>query len=90
MQGVVEVVGPLGVEPVAAGSRRAHEPGVVEVALGDEPQRAAEVGAPARRTSVGAAASRMWMADCVDDGVHGVEAQPVDVVVAQPHAGRCR
>ena len=41
----MEVVAPAGVEPVAAGLRRSHQPRIVEVALGDR----ATAGAPAGR-----------------------------------------
>ena len=44
VQGVVDVVVPLGVEPVAAGLARGDQPRVVEVGLGDQRQRPAEVG----------------------------------------------
>ena len=80
VHGVVEVVAPLRVEPVAAGLARRDQPRVVEVGLGDQRQRPAAGGptAPRPRSPAprGGARSRV-----VGERVHGVEPQPVDVVV---------
>src|SRR5258705_479300 len=43
--GVMEIVGPVRVQSVAAPRRRAHQPRIVEIALGDEHEAAAEFGA---------------------------------------------
>ena len=83
VQGVVDVVAPLRVQPVAAGLARRDQPRVVEVRLGDEGQRAAQVRRQRRHVlrhlleQVGRPG--------VAQGVDGVEAQGVDAVVAQPH-----
>ena len=90
VQGVVEVVAPLRRRARSRRPRGARTSArVVEVALGDQPQRPAELRPRGASTS-SASCSRKWRGRRVDDGVHGVEAQPVDVVVAQPHAARCR
>ena len=83
MQRVVDVVGPLPVEPVAARLAAADQPRVVEVALGHQPQRLAQLRA--ERLDRDRQLLEQVGRALVDEGVHGVEPQPVDVVVAQPH-----
>ena len=90
VHGVMPVVDPLRAEAVSAGAARQDHDRVVEVALGDEAQRSPELGAE----RIGA------LGDLLQDvrgaprrlmqGVHGVEPQTVDVVVAQPHQGVVR
>ena len=80
-QRVVEVVGPGGVAAPAAERRRAHDLRVVEAGLGDhERARVGVVHAPRdRRDEV--------LGARVEDRVDRVEAQPVDVEVADPALG---
>ena len=83
VDGVVEVVAPLRVEAVATGLARAHEERVVEVGLGDQGERAAQV----RRQRGGLDRHLLEEVDLrgVLQRVHGVEPQGVDVVVLEPH-----
>ena len=80
-QGVVEVVGPLGVVAEAAQLARADDPRVVEARLGDD-ERAAARGVHA----VGELGHDRHGAGVVDR-VDRVQAQPVDVEVAHPALG---
>ena len=83
MDGVVEVVGPLARQAVAGGLLRAEHDRVVQVRLGDERERTPdELG-----VRLGLRRHRLQhvRAGGVADRVHGVEAEPVDVVVAEPH-----
>ena len=76
----MEVVGPDGIEPVpavVAGSDQSH---VVPLVLGDEhdlPRRGC------RSHAIGELGEEVRRA-VVDDGVGGVEAETVDVVLAHP------
>jgi hypothetical protein len=82
VQRVVDVVEPLPVEPVAPDLGDAHEPRVGQLALGDDVRAAAE--------PLGLAVDRgrqlLEQVDRrgVDDRVHGVQPEPVDVEVADP------
>ena len=88
VEGVVPLVGPGGVEPVAAGVRRRTKRGSL--------RSLSAISHSGRPSSAARAAHRVGQlledvaGRVVDEGVDGVEAQAVDVVVAQPHAGRCR
>ncbi len=83
MQRVVEVVVPLRVEAVAARVARRDEARVVQVALGHDPEGAAERGAE----HLHALGQLLEEVDgrVVDDRVHGVEAKSIDMVIAEPH-----
>ena len=70
-------------------SRGRDQPRVVEVGLGDQRQRPA-AGAPTGRRSRSASSSQDVDVGGVDQRVHGVEPQAVDVEVAQPASARCR
>jgi hypothetical protein len=85
VEGVVEVVAPLRVGAVAARLAPPDEARVVQVALEDHPERAAERRGErpdARRDLFEEVDGRR-----VDDRVHGVQAEAVQMVVAEPHAG---
>ena len=84
-EGVVEVVAPLGVHAVAAGFAGADDAGIVEVALGDEDETAAEGGSEG--FDLGGELLEEVDGGAVDELVDGVEAEAVDVVVAHPHEG---
>jgi hypothetical protein len=83
VEGVVEVVGPLGVEAVAADLAGTDQPGVVQVALGDEHEVTAKLGLE-RVYLLGQLLEDMHRRG-VDDGVDGVDPEAVEVVVPQPH-----
>ena len=83
VQAVVDVVAPLGVQPVAAGLARGDQPRVVEVGLGDQRQRPAQVRR--QRLHLDRQLLQQVRGAVVVQRVHGVEPQPVDVEVAQPH-----
>ena len=83
MYGVMEVVAPLRIEPGPSGGARRHHPGVVEVALRDERQRTAQVCRECRHLQ--AHLLQQVHGRVVDERVHGIEPQFVDVEVAQPH-----
>ena len=85
----MDVVGPLRIEAVAASLDRSHQSGIVEVGFGDQEALARCVRAQLLQDVQGRA---------VEDRMHGVQAQAVEVVIAQPHlrvldakiAHRCR
>lgn len=85
VQGVVEVVVPLGVQPEAVLGARGDHPGVVEVGLRDQEQRAAHLLAQ------GVDRLRQLLQEVpgavVVQGVHGVQAESVEAVVPQPGQG---
>ncbi len=83
VQAVVDVVGPLRVQPVAAAVAGRDHPRVVEVRLGDQRQRPSEVRG--QRLDLDRHLLQQVHRAAVVQGVHGVEAEPVEVVVAQPH-----
>jgi len=80
---VVPVVRPLCGQAVAAGLAREDQLRVVHVALGDGGERDAAV----RRQGVGAFGDLLQHVRIamVEQSVHGIEAQAVDVVIAHPH-----
>src|SRR5699024_1930414 len=84
VQGVVDVVDPLPGRPVAAAVDAGDQTGVVEVGLGDE---VAGNGGP-RGDVVGDGLHLLedGVRAAVVEGVDGVETQPVDAVLRQPHA----
>ena len=81
----MEVVGPLGVDPEAAEVAVADDAGVVQVALGDQDEVAAEVGLE----DFDLLAQLLQERDRrgVDDRVDRVEAEAIEVIVAEPHQG---
>ena len=85
VEAMMEVLVPHRVHAVPTEVPGPHHPRVVEVALGDEQQ----CPAGARRQVL--CPQRHLLEDVhrrgVDDGVHGVDPQAIDVVVAEPH--RC-
>ena len=85
VQRMVEVVGPLRVHAETVALPRGHDARVVEVALGDGEQGAAELGG--QRGHLAGQLGQQVHSRGVDDGVDSVEPQPVAVVVAQPHLG---
>jgi len=84
VEGVVDVVVPLRRHPAATLGRGGDRRRVVEVALGDELAGAAHLGRQ-RRGGVGQL-GEVVACGVVLELVHGVEAQRVDVVVAEPSA----
>ncbi len=85
MQGVVQVAAPLRVHAQAAGRARRDHARVVQVALGDQVQRAPGPGR-CRRDRVGELRQEVRRRG-VGDLVDGVEPQRVDVEVLQPAQG---
>ena len=83
MQRMMPLVRPGRVQAVAARVPAADEAGVAAVALGDQEQRAAQV----RGERVHLDGERLQDVGrrLVGDGVHGVQPQPVAVIIAQPH-----
>src|SRR5690606_5074361 len=83
VDGMVEVIAPLTVEAEAARLARRDELRVIEVGFGDERERAA------LRGTQGGNLDRHLLEHMdgtgVDERVDGIEPQPVDAVVAQPH-----
>ena len=79
----MEIVRPLGVDAVAAVLPGAHDPRIVEVAFGD--QHPGTAGLALQRIHLG----RQLLQDVhrrgVHDGVDGVDPEPVQVIVPQPH-----
>src|SRR4029453_5869554 len=83
MQRVVEIVAPLGVDAVAADLPWTDNSRVVEIALGDKCQVTARL-----RLKLGPFTSQLFekmYRRSINDGVHGVNAQSVEVVVFEPH-----
>ena len=79
----MEVVGPLGVQGVAAAVAGVEQAGVVEVALGDDGRRPAAAGG-------GLLGDLLDLPEDVpraqvEDGVHGVQAEAVEVELLEPH-----
>ena len=83
VQRVVEVVAPLRGQAHAAGHPRGDHAGVVEVALGDQGQRPAD--GDRQLVDLLRHLLEHVRGPLVDQRVDGVEPQPVDVHVAQPH-----
>ena len=83
VQRVVPVVIPHRVEPIAAGGAVADDPRVVELRLGDDERGSAEPFAQRRDLRRQLLEDVGWR--LVDDRVHRIEAQAVQVVVADPH-----
>jgi hypothetical protein len=81
----MEVVAPLGVEPVSVGVAGADQARVVEVAFGDDDGAAAGVGFE----GIDLGAELLHEIDCgaIHVGMDGVEAESVEVVIAEPHDG---
>ncbi len=82
VQGVVEVVVPLRVQPEAALRARGHQTRVVQVGLGDQEQRPARLGG--QRVDGGRQFLQEVARARVLQRVHRVQPQPVDPVLAQP------
>ena len=80
---VVEVVAPLGVQSEAAGLARGDQARVVEVGLRDQRQRPALVRR--HRGHLDRHLLEQVQLGLVVQRVHGVQPQPVDVVVGEPH-----
>ncbi len=83
VEGVVEVVAPLGGQPVPARLPGRDQPRIVEVRLGDQRQRPAEERA--QRAGLDGQLLQDVRRPGVDEGVHGVQPETVDVVVVHPH-----
>lgn len=84
VQGMVEVVVPRRVEPPPARRARPHDPGVVGRGLGNDQHRPAE-----RVCSVAERARELLdvrQGGRFDDGVQGIQAEGIDVGVAEPEA----
>ena len=83
VQGVVKIIRPVRVEPVAAARRGVHQPRIVQIALRDQHEAAIELLAqsPHRGGELFENVRRLE----AEDGVHRVEPQSVEAVVAQPH-----
>src|SRR5207248_6420611 len=82
VQRVVEVVAPLRVEAEAEVSRGGDDARVVEIALRDRPDAAPEL---AGALAYGAGeVLQEWLGGVIDDGVHGVDAQRIDVELVDP------
>ena len=84
----MEVVAPLGVEAEPAELPGPDDPRVVQVALGDQDEVPAQVGL--EHVDLGGQLLEEADRRRVDDGVHGVEPEAIDVVVAGTTSGRCR
>src|ERR1700730_16983065 len=79
---MVEVVVPLGVDPVTTNSRRINHPWIIQVALGNEPGLAPERARLALK-SFGHSAKHMIRAEVVNP-VNRVEPKRVDMILSQP------
>src|SRR4029453_4220605 len=80
---MVEIVAPLGVDAVTADFPWPYDSRVVEIALGDERQVT-----PRLCLKFGHLRSQLFKKMYrrgIDDGVHGVDAQSVEVIVLEPH-----
>jgi hypothetical protein len=84
-EGVVEVVRPLGVHAIATGFAGGDDAGIVEVGLGDEEEAPADGGGEVF-DFCGELLHEMD-GGAVDELMHGVEAEAIDVEVAHPHEG---
>ena len=85
VQGVMKVVGPLGLQPQAAGLRGADDPGVVEVALGDQGQRPPQL--PGQGLGASGKLPEKGDGAAVVEGVDRVQAQGIDAVAPEPVLG---
>ncbi len=81
----MDVVGPLGVQAETTGLPRGHRVRVVPVRLRDQPQRSSESGRGC--ADLGRELLEQGDRPVVVQRVNGVQTQPVDVEVAQPHQG---
>src|ERR1700736_2501705 len=79
---MVEVVIPLGVDPVTANSNRIDDARIIQVALGNEPGLAPERARLALK-SFGHLAKHMIRAEVINP-VNRVEPKRVDVILSQP------
>ena len=83
VHGVVEVIAPLGGQPVPARLPGGDQPGIVGVGLGDQDQLA--VQQRRQRLDLGRELLQDVERAAVFQGVHRVQPQAVQVIVAQPH-----
>ena len=90
MHRMMEIVAPLRIQPETSPARGREnalaggdQGGVVEVRLGDQRQGPAQIRA--QRTGLLRHLLENVSVGCIDESVHRIEPQPVDVVVAQPH-----
>lgn len=82
VQRVMEVVAPLGIDAGAATLTRRDQQRVVEVTLGDQRQRPTQVCRQC--ADLGGEFFEQMSLGGVDQGIGSLQAQPVDVEVAQP------
>ena len=83
MERMVDVIAPLSIETIAAHLRRANDPRIVQVALGDKNKMPPEMCF--QINNFGRQLFQKRNGRSVDDCVHGIQAQSVDVIVAEPH-----
>ena len=85
VQRVVDVIAPLGGEPVPVGLARRDQPRVVQIRFGDQAERPLQPGG--QRVDLGGQFLQQRQRPVVLDRVHRVEPQPVHVKVPQPAHG---
>src|SRR5688572_22573065 len=82
MQRMMEIIAPLGVDTVTADLLGADDFRIVEIALGDHDQMPAALGLQFDHLA-GQLFKKMGSRG-VDQRVHRIEAQPIEVIIAQP------
>ncbi len=80
---MVPIIGPGGVKAIASGLALAHESWIVEIRLGDDKGRTPQLSPKLLHFDRELFQHVHWA--LVHDRVHGVEPQPVHVIVANPH-----
>jgi len=80
---MMEVIAPLGGQPVAAGFPRGDQPGIVGVGFGDQHQLAVQPGR--QRLHLGREFFEKVQGPVIFQRVHRVQPEPVQVVIPQPH-----
>ena len=84
VQRVVEIVGPVRIQAEAAAFGGIHEPGIIQVAFGDEH----DLAVAGCREGVHGAGQFLQQVHGLEtvDRAHGIQSQPIETVDVQPHA----
>ena len=83
MQRVVKIVAPLSMDTIATDFPWPYNPRVVEITLGNQRQVTTGLGLKLRNLT--SQLFEKMHRRGIKDGVHGVDAQPVEVIVPEPH-----
>src|ERR1700689_421072 len=83
MQRVVKVVAPLSINAITPGLRRRYDPGIVQVTLGNKDQMTA--GMSLECPDFTRKLFQEMDRGRIEDGMDRVDAQAIEVIIAEPH-----